>query len=129
MEPSEEYSFIVKSLKKQAKDDGKRLTNVDIAKRLRINPNYFATLTGGSGKVTEDHIVLIKQVFKDELDRIAGKSLKKISPDRALWLALLADYSKQQAKTEGIDAADIRDRIKKLAGLIEDGIDTFLSEL
>ena len=126
----EELRLLVKMIKDNSKANGAPLRNLDIAERLNYNKDYFATLTGNTGTVTEDHIRDIKKEFKAELENLSrSKPGEPINPPMALMLAMLDDYAHWKAEKEGIDFLVVKREIQKKANLISAGLEGWLPQV
>jgi transcriptional regulator with XRE-family HTH domain len=130
MDYKKEFKRLVEIIKNTAKERGEKLTNEEIAQKLGIKRTYLSDLLSVPGKdVTAKHVGMFKEVFKNELNKIAHSSLDpKMNSERAMLLALLVDYSETQGEKEGLTPSEIRARIKKRADLILDGLDTWFPE-
>lgn len=104
MDYKKEFQEIVKSLKANALLAGNKLRNEDIAGRLGYNSDYFNTLNGKSGKVTEDHLNTLKMAFKDELNGVVKPSLpgNELNRERALIKMLYHRVAKLEAERLGV---------------------------
>ena len=129
MDFKEEFKLLVKTIKSVALSEGGQLKNVDIAGRLNYNPDYFNTLTGKSGKVTEDHINAIKLEFRNELLQATGvQPGSKQNPERAIMLALLEDYAEWKAACTNQTYDEVKASIKKRGDRILGGLDSWLPD-
>jgi hypothetical protein len=70
MDYKKEYKELVRSIKESAKAKGIKLKNEDMARKMGYNPNYFSTLTGGSGVVNKSHLEELKLHFSQDLSEI-----------------------------------------------------------
>lgn len=127
-----ELQSLVKLVKDNAKKNGAPVKNEEIAKRMGVSRTYFSDLLGANAEVTEKHVALFKEKFKQEIGEITRHSAdKRRNPERAMLLALLVDYCENEAKKEGLTSAQIRARIKQRADLIAGGLEFegWLSEI
>ncbi|RPE05510.1 hypothetical protein EGT74_24305 [Chitinophaga lutea] len=131
MNLKEEYQELVKKLKEVAAEGGVKLRNADIAQKLGYNPDYFSSLNGKSGSVTQDHINQFKNVFGDQL---AGKPIliappgAPLNPQTALMLAILEDYAEWKAEMTHQTFESVKDGIKKRGRRILGGLDSWLPQ-
>lgn len=107
MDFKKEYQKLVNSLLEGAERAGVSLTKEDIAKRLRLKPAYFYTLTGKSGKVTEDHLSRLKEIFYNELK---------------------GNYTAKSAADVPVDVGDTLRIIKARTGVILTALSELLSD-
>lgn len=127
MNVKEEFDFLIKTIKNTSLKRGVKLTNRDIAAKLGYNADYFNTLTGKSGRVTNDHLETVKAVFKESLAAAAGMSRgDKFNPERALILALLQDYAEWKAEQTGQSFEVVKTALRKKAEMILDDLDSWL---
>jgi hypothetical protein len=69
MDYKKKYKDLVSQIKAAAKrENGKPLRNEDIAERLGYERSYFSTLLGERGEVTEKHVRVLQNEFREELD-------------------------------------------------------------
>lgn len=132
MELKEQYKDLVKRIKQVAKEAGGKLRNEDMAKRMGYNPNYFSTLTGGSGVVSQQHIDDIKLHFKNELEGIyvpVPEIDDQMNPERALLLAMLEDYAEWKAAQTGQTFEGVKDGLTKRATTILHGLRSWIPEV
>ena len=115
MDHKSEFQNIVKSLKAMEMMRGNKLRNEDIADRLGYNSDYFNSLNGKSGKVTEDHLNTIKMVFKDELGGTPKPALpaNEMNRERALIKVLLHRVAKLEAERLGIPVETVLTEMEK----------------
>lgn len=115
MELKEQYRELVKKIKGSALSKGNRLRNEDMAKRMGYNANYFSTLTGGSGTITQQHIDDIKRYFEEELTGVKKPSLpgNEINRERALIKVLLHRVAKLEAERLGISVETVLAEMEK----------------
>lgn len=115
MDYKTEFQEVVKSLKAREMMRGGKLRNEDIADKLGYNSDYFNSLNGKSGKVTEDHLNTIKMVFKDELGEIRKPSLpgNEVNRERALIKVLLHRVAKLEAERLGIPVETVLAEMEK----------------
>ena len=113
MDYKKEFQEIVKSLKANALLAGNKLRNEDIAGKLGYNPDYFNTLNGKSGKVTEDHLNTLKMAFKDELNGVVKPSPPgdKLNRERALIRMLYQRVAKLEAERLGVPIERVMDEM------------------
>ncbi|WP_343692793.1 hypothetical protein [Chitinophaga sp.] len=123
MNLKEEYRLLVKTIKAKRKEEGKTHKNIDIAPLLGYNSDYFATLTGNSGKVTEEHILKLKEVFKNELIEKPAPAGDKLNRERAIIKVLLHEVARLKAKDEGISFEKALEAIKRSTNLVLDDLD------
>jgi hypothetical protein len=119
-----ELQGLVKLVKDYAKKQGRPLKNEDMAKRMGVSRTYFSDLMGAHAEVTQKHIALFKEEFRQEIDEITRQGVdKRRNPERSMLLAFLVDYCESEAKKEGLTPAEVRARIKKRADLISGGLE------
>ena len=124
MELKKELKDLVKLVKDQAKANGEMLRHEDIANRLGVSRTYFSDLLGANAEVTEKHVALFKEKFKQELNAVTRQaSDKRRNPERAMLIALLLDYCEKEAAIEGTTPSEIRSRIKQRADLMISGLE------
>lgn len=124
MDYKNELVKLVEIVKVAAKNSGQKLSRKDFAERMGFkNETYWSQLLGEGGKVKEDHIFKFKEKFRSELQAagipLAGDPLNE---ERAMILALLADYIEQAAIREKVDSDVVEARLKKKASLILKGL-------
>jgi hypothetical protein len=115
MELKERYRTLVKTLKGAALSAVLKLRNEDIAKKMGYNPNYFSTLTGGSGVVTQQHIDDLQNYFKDELAGVVKPSLPgdPLNRERAIIQVLLQRVAKLEADRLGIPVEKVLSELEQ----------------
>lgn len=130
MNPKEEFKKLVDLIKSRPRAGGGRWRNEDIAHRLRLNPNYFSTLTGKSGIVTDEHIDHLKEVFADELAGIVREAAKSPDsiPDTAVLYAMLEDYAERVQKMDGTPKDEVLKKIRKRAHLFAGDLRKFFDQ-
>lgn len=120
MNLKEQFRALVESVKKRAKERGDKIRNEEIASRLGITRTYLSDLLGEPGKeVSAKHVEDFKAHFREELHgAMLTPKDKKITPERALVLAMLQDYAEWKAAETGQTFDQVKDGIKKKASLI-----------
>lgn len=119
-----ELKSLVKLVKNNAKKSGEPLKNEQIATKLGISRTHLSDLLGTYGEVTEKHIALFKEKFRQEMSEVTRQNIdKRRNPERSMLLALLVDYCENEAKKEGLTTAEVRARIKQRADLISGGLE------
>ncbi|HEY4287300.1 MAG TPA: hypothetical protein VGN00_09405 [Puia sp.] len=68
MNSKQEYKKLLEIIKKRLAETDSPARNEDVAKTLGYSRSYFSTLIGAKGKITEDHITVLKAVFSKVLD-------------------------------------------------------------
>jgi hypothetical protein len=69
MDYKKKYKELISQIKVVAKrENGKPMRNEDIAIRLGYERSYFSTLLGERGEVTDKHIRVLQNEFREELD-------------------------------------------------------------
>ncbi len=115
MNLKEQFREIVKTIKKKSNEGGVKLRNEDMAKRMGYNANYFSTLTGGSGAVTQQHIDELHTYFADELIGII-KSAPPGDPsnrERAIIKMLYHRLAKSESERLGIPIDKVMDEMER----------------
>jgi len=115
MELKEQYRELVKKIKGSALANGKKLRNEDMAKRMGYNPNYFSTLTGGSGTVTQQHVDDLKRYFQEELTGVIKPAPpgNELNRERALIKMLYHRVAKLEADRLGIPLEVVMKEMEK----------------
>ncbi|SEV88430.1 hypothetical protein SAMN05428988_0105 [Chitinophaga sp. YR573] len=115
MKLKEQYKELVKTIKSRSKEGGIRLRNEDIAKRMGYNSNYFSTLTGESGTVTQQHIDVLKTYFQDELAGIIkpASSGDPVNRERAIIKMLYQRLAKSESERLGIPIEKVMDEMDR----------------
>lgn len=101
MDYKKELQTLVEQLKTKAKEEGIKVSNQDIAKRMRITRTYLSDLLGEPGKeVSAKHVEGFILRFADELKGI----FKPSSPNDELnrERAMVKAYRMRIAKLEAI---------------------------
>ncbi|SKA29988.1 hypothetical protein SAMN04488128_103200 [Chitinophaga eiseniae] len=129
MDYKKEFDFLIKSIREASLKRGKRIKNKEIADRLEYNEDYFNTLTGKSGKVTQDHIDKVKAAFSDEIAE-AGRPAPgdPLNTYSALLLAMAEDYAIRMAKLTGETAEQIKAEIVDRGRQKLEGFDSWLPQ-
>lgn len=68
MNSKEEFKKLVEVIKKQARLQGRKLTNDDIAAKLGYSPNHFNNMMGQRAAVERTHVQLLASKYKEYLD-------------------------------------------------------------
>lgn len=130
MNCKEEYRNLVERVKRAAKLKGEKLRNEDIATRLGITRTYLSDLVGVPGKeVTNKHIEDFKAHFRQELSgAYTPKINDEMNPERALYLAMLQDYTEWKAEVTGQPFETVKAGLKKKASLILTDLHSWLPD-
>ncbi len=127
MNLKEEYNQLIETIKRASKKEGVTLRNEDIAAVLGYNRSYFSTLMSYRGKVTPDHIKLLKLNYsslleKETSERIAStvtKALQHQESERTEKLISSLERENQHLRSQNeTNLTDIKEFLRVNQGMI-----------
>lgn len=108
MDFKKEFNRLVKEIKLRSAENGRKIKNDEIARRLGFSSRtYLSDLMGNSSnkEVGEKHILLLKEKFKDELEGIVIKPSSpgdELNRERAMIRVLMQRVAKLESERLGI---------------------------
>lgn len=129
MDFKKELKRLVEIVKSYSREQGRKVTNEELATRLGYTRSYFSTLLGESGKVYKEHVDNFTAHFQKELSGAAGITAgDPMNPEKALFFAFLLDYAEWKAEKTGRSLIEVKREITKRGHQILHGFDSWLPE-